>query len=621
MQFKSTNTKFITISACLLVGVGLVAGQLQQYGATDGKVQLPTETPRRLDSDQIVSSRSLQQPTLRKSRVALVQYGEEIANKLSDITFDDYSSRQESTGATVAPNSPLLSPPNVELPVADSFICLAGSLDDDLSLSAASDSGFDSVNIDFAPGNGPFVLDVRKDAAEIRDLDAIDFAADARPWETQQDIFSVQQKPQKSPEYIATGSKQIKSNASNIEKKHGLGKLQPGVDLWFSPMSNATAQQLARGVRIRKCLNFYYSRLLNTRDDSPWSIMHHMIAWGSDAQIWVGGFKGRQVSAIGWLCGNGLCENERLLTLEDGSIQPRLGPGLQGHEGQFLAMLAQARVQEQQPIRIDGYDFTVQDLIDQEKRTCVANTELTFKLIGLVHYLGTEAEWESEDGQKWNIERLIQEEIRQPINGVTCGGTHRLMSLSYAIRRRMQEGLPIDGEFARAEKYTADYRNFAYQLRTPEGSFSTDFFRSPRYEGDMNRKLKTTGHVLEWVIFSSDHEDLLDPRLTRALDLQTKWLIDNRYFDWDTGPLGHALRALALYDERVYGGMPGQRNLQVAENPPWIAPNPNKPKNRAKAAMARHVPGTYVTPTPVEPVRQTQGPARRGMNFLRRSIR
>ena len=472
----------------------------------------------------------------------------------------------------------------------------------------------EQIEIDFAPNKEPFVLDVRQ--ARLGSVgDEIRFAPNAKPWDSHLDMFTTQSEPERQPEFVATNSNTIQDNGAVIEELHDLDDTDEMFDPWYSPMENGTPQQLARRVRIRKCLDFYYSRLLNTRDDSPWSIMHHMIAWGSDSQVWVGGFKGKQVSAIGWLCANGPCENERLLTLENGVIEPRIGPGLQGHEGQFLAMLAQARVQQRQPINVDGYEFTVQDLIDQEKRGCVSNSELTFKLIGLAHYLHTDDSWQTADGEAWDIPRLIREEIRQPINGVTCGGTHRLMGLSYAVRRRMQDGLPIDGEFARAAKYTSDFREFAFKLRTPEGSFSTDFFRSARHEGDMNRKLKTTGHILEWLIFSAEHDQLQDPRLLRALDLLTHWLVDSRYFDWDTGPLGHAIRALTLYDERVYGGMPGQRGLEVADNPPWIAPNPNKPKNRAKAAMARQQRASQVE------TRTINNPARRGMNFLRRGFR
>ncbi len=351
--------------------------------------------------------------------------------------------------------------------------------------------------------------------------------------------------------------------------------------------SQLSTSQHARRQRIRQCLEFYYNRQLNTVDDSPWSMMHHMIAWGSDSLIWSGTVgQSKRVSCIGWLCANGLCEGERLLFARDGKLYARTGPGLQGHAGQFLAMLAQARVPAEQPLRVDGQMFTVRDLVEQEKSACRPSTELTFRLIGITHYLGTEAEWQSSDGQPWNISRLIREEIKQPINGVTCGGTHRLMGLSYAVRKRQQEGLPVDGQFARAEKYTADYRDYTFAGQNPDGSFSSDFWRSRGNWGDIDRKLKTTGHMLEWMIFATPHGELEDPRLLEAVDYLTMLLMSNRYFDWGKGPLGHGVRALSLYDERVFGGVPGQRELHLAEKPPRILPKEDEASSRPTSSKA-----------------------------------
>lgn len=347
----------------------------------------------------------------------------------------------------------------------------------------------------------------------------------------------------------------------------------PYKDPWHVPIESLTSAQKARRARIRNVLGFYYNRQLDTVQDSPWSMMHHMIAWGSDSLIWTGSpGNSKRVSCIGWLCANGVCEGERLLVLKNGKIYPRVGPGLQGHECQFLAMLAQARVPAKQPIRVADEMFTVHDLIEQEQLACRPKTELTFRLIGLIHYLDTDTTWESSDGQSWDFPRLIREEIAQPINGTTCGGTHRLMGMSYAVRRRLQEGLPVDGQWDRADRYTADYRNYAYRMSNRDGSFSSDFWRSRGTWGDIDRKLKTTGHVLEWMVFSSPHDELENPKLVRSVDYLTSLLAQNRYYDWGKGALGHAVRALSLYDERVFGGVPGERDLRLASRPPRIVP-------------------------------------------------
>jgi hypothetical protein len=346
------------------------------------------------------------------------------------------------------------------------------------------------------------------------------------------------------------------------------------LDDWYEQPRNPTLQMLARRQRIQQVLSFYYQRPLNTRDDSPWSIMHHMLAWGVDGYVTVGGPHGRRASAIGWICANGVCEGEQMLIIHNGRLTARMGAGLQGHDGQLLALLAQSRVAEDQEILFDGRQFTVRDLMETEQASCRSGMELTFKLMGLVHYLHTDSIWTDDTGQQWDFPRLMHEEIQAPINGVTCGGTHRLMALAYAVRRRRRDGFAIDGIWEHARKHVANYQQLAFQLQNRDGSLSSDFFRKRGSWGDPNRKLKTTGHILEWLVFSLPHEQLQDPRLTRAVDYLCNLMIQNRYYQWGKGPLGHSIRALSLYEERVFGTRPGHRSYEMAGGPARSVPAP-----------------------------------------------
>jgi hypothetical protein len=220
------------------------------------------------------------------------------------------------------------------------------------------------------------------------------------------------------------------------------------------------------------------------------------------------------------------------------------------------------------PIKVGERDFTVADLVEYEKDTCVAGTELTFKLIGLSHYLPSDATWTSESGQQWSIERLIREEIGQPIRGATCGGTHRLMGLSYAVQRRVRQGLPINGEFRRAEIYTGDYHKYTFKQQNSDGSFSTAWFRGRGNDADLDTRLRTTGHILEWMAYSLPEEGLTDPRTVQAVEYLTGLLHENSNRRWEIGPLGHALHALALYRDRALdrGGLERpSRNLASSE--------------------------------------------------------
>lgn len=322
-------------------------------------------------------------------------------------------------------------------------------------------------------------------------------------------------------------------------------------------------QMQALRAQVRDCLSHYYFRNENVANRSPWGIMHTFVPYGVDSQVIV---NGKRMNAAAWLCYNGVCRGQQLLFVKNGKLQARIGVGVQGHPGQFLAMLAQSRVPKNYPLRVDGVDFTVADLVDYEKRTCKAGTELTFKLIALSVYLKSDETWQNEQGEPWSIPRLIQEELKQPIVGAACGGTHRLTGFSYAVHMREQRGEPIEGQWMRAERFLQAYRQYVFRLQNPDGSFSTDWFKGRADTGVTSRRLETTGHMTEWLVHTLSDEQLEDPRVVRAVSYLSNMLLENRTEKWSIGPLGHGLHALALYDERVFGGTPGKRAAELAEH-------------------------------------------------------
>lgn len=328
--------------------------------------------------------------------------------------------------------------------------------------------------------------------------------------------------------------------------------------------------------KVRGVLDFYRRQMLNARENNCWELMHAIVAFGVQSNVRRGATQGSAVNSIAWLCSGAECAGRPLMYLDHGRITAAKGPYVQGHHGQFLAILAQSKVMPNYPILVGKRSFSVEDLIETEKLSCFSKTELTFKLISFAHYLDSDATWKNSKGETWSIERLIREEIDATINGAPCGGTHRLMGLSYAVHERIKQGQPVDGEFLRAQTYVDDYHRYTFRLQNPDGSFSTDWFKGRAAKPDLDRRLQTSGHILEWLAYSVPDETLDDPRFIKSVTYLAGILDADRSRKWSVGPLGHGLHALALYEERM-------QRLEEQEPPESVARREVRPRHETPA--------------------------------------
>ncbi len=254
------------------------------------------------------------------------------------------------------------------------------------------------------------------------------------------------------------------------------------------------------------------------------------------------------------MCFNNPCGGERMLFVNRDKVEARRGVGVQGHAGQFLAILAQSHVKSDYPLLVSGKQFHA-GRPDRARKGNVRGrrgADLQADLADALPRFGRRR-GPRRDGQQWSIQRLIREELKQPIRGAACGGTHRLMGFSYAVNKRIQRGKPIVGEFRRAQTFIQDYHRYTFSLQNPDGSFSTEWFVREASDPSIDRRLKTSGHILEWIGFSLSDEELRDPRMVKAVDyVATIAAEQNDRHTWEIGPLGHGLHALAFYHNRVF---------------------------------------------------------------------
>ncbi|MCM2371704.1 ADP-ribosylation factor-directed GTPase activating protein isoform b [Aporhodopirellula aestuarii] len=343
----------------------------------------------------------------------------------------------------------------------------------------------------------------------------------------------------------------VNVDATGREKSHSgpgaVANLDPSIARLRSP--------------ILQTLRSFHARTENADSRSNWGMMHAIMVYGADTRIIA---RRGNYSAIAWIAGNNVCRGNRLMTTEHGKLKIREGTGLQGHQAQFLAVLSLAGVPSNYPLHADGKKFSVGELVQVEAAACEEGKELTFTLIGLAHYLDTDATWTGVGGERWDFDRLIAAELNEPIVGAACGGTHRLMGFAHALRKRRLEGEPINGQWKRAEDFLNDFTKYTYSMQNRDGSFSTDWFESREDNGDLTRKVQTTGHMLEFLLTHLPDEDLVDPHVVNAVRFIVGAMGRVPLDDAGVGYRGHALRSLAMYHRRVFGIAPDYPQGNVA---------------------------------------------------------
>lgn len=309
--------------------------------------------------------------------------------------------------------------------------------------------------------------------------------------------------------------------------------------------------------RIRRTTASYRAQPLSVESNDVADVIGACRAFGCRAEVLRGGAR---VNAVTCLCWNFACGGYEPLVLAEGRIAARIGYGRQLYPGQMLGVFALARVPANYPMRVGEDVRTVADLVEYEKRACRAEQEQSMRLLGLSFYTN-DAPWKNGLEEEWSVERMVAIELSRPIVEAPEGGTMRLMALSAAVLNRARRSQPIDGHFARALKFTSDFQQFALELQGSDGSWSPNYFASRGSSRDAAAQLASNGRIMEWLCFSLPDDRLGEPRLVRGIEYLLSLLASQRYQaaalrslnSRELASVMHALHALALYDERMFG--------------------------------------------------------------------
>ncbi len=298
------------------------------------------------------------------------------------------------------------------------------------------------------------------------------------------------------------------------------------------------------------------NRQLSCPTNGAWQIMHGVLAYGRPFEILLE-HENRRVQAVDWLLAGGNMPGWIVRRGEAG-LKAELQAGTrrgQGHEDQWLAVLAQCDLASDHPIIVGDEHFTMGDLVSQAMFDVYEGKECSWTLIGLSAYLPLDTEWQNREGETWTLERVVAMEASQDLTTSACGGSHRLIGMQMALDRYRQAfpDRELSGGWAQAQSQIDWAVQRARQFQQPSGAFSVNYFERASNSVDAAAHLGATGHTLEFLSLALSDEKLQEPWVTRSVVYLCDLFEQTAELDLECGALYHAVHGLQLYRARRFG--------------------------------------------------------------------
>lgn len=286
-----------------------------------------------------------------------------------------------------------------------------------------------------------------------------------------------------------------------------------------------------------------------------WTVFHGILGLGPKAVTLRNPETGAHVNAVDYICNGGTVRGMQFISTKWG-LDVQTGPQFvgQGHQDQFIAEMAQWGMPADRTFLVFGKEYTFMDFVRhaQARAQLTTNQELSWAILVIGQYLGTDITWTNGHGEQLHFEDLVRYELDQPIENAACGGTHRLFGLSWVLHLHLSKGGTKEGVWKDIAAKTAQYRDLAHKYQNPDGSFSTSFFRGPGNDPDRQLRINSTGHTLEWLSLALSTEELKQQWVQDAANALALMILDIQGQPMEGGTLYHAVHGLIIYYARVY---------------------------------------------------------------------
>ena len=308
------------------------------------------------------------------------------------------------------------------------------------------------------------------------------------------------------------------------------------------------------------------NRFLTVGTHTPWQIFHGTLALRDKFLV---RHNDRLVPAIDWISGGVRHDNTALVerTPNGARMHPFTVPyAFEGHTNQFLAILSLSGLgREHRFLTPTGDAVTMDDMVRGAQLELNGEGELTWTLWFLSHYVEPDAEWMTATGEPWSMERLVRIEARKTVEDAPCGGTHRLFALALARNSYLAKHGQLRGVWIEADQRVRRYVAATRQMQNSDGTFSEQWYKGRGVSGDLDRRLKTTGHQLEWLMAAVPQDELESDWMQRAVRAVSQDVIRSAETAAECGALYHALDALVLYRTRLANRFPMEPDPKIEQ--------------------------------------------------------
>ncbi len=224
----------------------------------------------------------------------------------------------------------------------------------------------------------------------------------------------------------------------------------------------------------------------------------------------------------------------------------------EGHINQTLALICMSDFPLDHQFRVEGGGtVTMQDMVNTAQATVNSREEITWTLWFLTHYCDQMTTWTNNEGESWSMERMIQEQVEDSVIGAPCGGCHQLFALAYARNAYLVQHGELRGAWFEADQKLQGRIVAAQSMQNADGSFSAKYFKARGTAVDLDERIRTTGHMFEWLMMALPTSRLEEEWVRRAAARIATDLINSVNDDTEMGGMYHACHSLVLYQQRM----------------------------------------------------------------------